>query len=62
MTEPTDDISREELDSYLQMLEIANDPSNYDFELEQAILEMMEEDQPDDQKEWSDEEIALSLS
>jgi hypothetical protein len=40
---PTDDISREDLDDYLRWLEIANDPANYSFELEQEMLELMGE-------------------
>lgn len=43
MTNATDDITREELDDYLRMLEIANDPANYSFELEQALLELVGE-------------------
>jgi hypothetical protein len=44
MTNATDDITREELDHYLRMLEIANDPANYSFELDMLILDSLEED------------------
>lgn len=44
MTDATDDITREELDAYLRMLEIANNPANYSFELDMALEENQSEE------------------